>query len=91
MDRNLHRYWIRIEPGQARTGEAQFGITAYSETDALEILGYLVFTTADLPQIAEVVADVDVQSLDQGHVIPNMHPPNWRGIWYPKGYGGDLH
>jgi hypothetical protein len=35
--------------------------------------------------------DVDVQSLDQGHVIPNMHPPNWRGIWYPKGYGGDLH
>jgi len=66
VDRNLHRYWIRIEPGQARTGEAQFGITAYSETDALEILRYLVFTTADLPQIAEVVADVDVQSLDQG-------------------------
>jgi hypothetical protein len=50
-----------------------------------------LFTTADLPQIAEVVADVDVQSLDQGHVILNMHPPNWRDIWYPKEYGGDLH
>ena len=56
VDRNLHRYWIRIEPGQALTGEAQFGVTAYSETDALEILRYLVFTTAGLPEIAEVVA-----------------------------------
>ena len=22
-----------------------------------------------------------VRDLDQGQVIPNMAPPNWRGIW----------
>jgi hypothetical protein len=70
---------------------AQFGVTAYSEADALEILRYLVFPTTGLPEVAEVVADVDVRSLDQGHVIPNMHPPNWHGIWYPKAYPGVLH
>jgi hypothetical protein len=49
-------------------------------------LRYLAFSPAGLPELVEIVADVDVRSLDQGHVIPNMNPPNWRGIWYPKGY-----
>jgi hypothetical protein len=26
----------------------------------------------------------------KGHVIPNMAPPNWRGIWYPKGFDTDI-
>jgi hypothetical protein len=91
VDGNLHRYWIRLDSGDGRGREAKFGVTAYSETDALEIVRYLAFPAAGLPEIVEVVVDVDVRSLDQGHVIPNMHPPNWRGIWYPMGYGGDLH
>ena len=32
---------------------------------------------------AQIVANVDVRSLDQGHVIPNMGPCSNRGIWYP--------
>jgi hypothetical protein len=24
-----------------------------------------------------------VRDLDQGHVIPNMGPPNLRGVWFP--------
>ena len=31
-----------------------------------------------------------VRDLDQGHVIPNMAPPNWRGSWYPKGFDTDI-
>jgi hypothetical protein len=31
-----------------------------------------------------------VRDLDQGHVIPNMAPPNWRGIWYPTGFDTDI-
>jgi hypothetical protein len=31
-----------------------------------------------------------VRDLDQGHVIPEMAPPNWRGIWYPKGFDTDI-
>jgi len=36
--------------------------------------------------IASSVEDVDVRTLDQGHVIPNMLPPDRRGVWYPMGY-----
>jgi hypothetical protein len=86
VDRNLHRYWIRLKAGEAGAREAEFGVTAYTETDALEILRYLAFSPAGVPELVEIVADVDVRSLDQGYVIPNMNPPNWRGIWYPKGY-----
>ena len=31
-----------------------------------------------------------VRDLDQGQVIPDMAPPNWRGIWYPKGFDTDI-
>src|SRR5215471_21566188 len=83
VDRNLHRYWIQLNTdGWPR----EFGVTAYSQTDALEILRYVAFALAGLPEVIEIVADVDVRSLDQGHVVPNMNAPNWRGIWYPKGY-----
>ncbi len=36
--------------------------------------------------IASSIEDVDVRTLDQGHVIPNMLPPDRRGVWYPMGY-----
>jgi hypothetical protein len=83
VDRNLHRYWIQLKTGE---WPREFGVTAYTETDALEILRYVAYAPAGLPEVIEIVADVDVRSLDQGHVVPNMNPPNWRGIWYPKGY-----
>jgi hypothetical protein len=85
VDRNLHRYWIRLKI-KAGGPPREFGVTAYSETDALEILRYVAFSASALPEVIEVATDVDVRSLDQGHVIPNMNPPNWRGTWYPKGY-----
>ena len=43
-----------------------------------------------MPKAREVLPDVNVADLDQGHVVPNMNPPNWRGIWFPKGYDRDL-
>jgi len=86
VDRSLRRYWVRLKAGEAGGREVEFGVTAYTEADALEILRYLAFSPAGLPELVEIVADVDVRSLDRGHVIPNMNPPNWRGIWDPKGY-----
>jgi hypothetical protein len=85
----LHRYWITLaDPaGGSRLG---YGVTAYDEADARSILAYLAFG-GELPELAEVRADVDVRDLDQGHVIPNMNPPNWRGVWYPKGFDRELH
>ena len=31
-----------------------------------------------------------VRDLGQGHVIPHAAPPNWRGIWYPRGIDTDI-
>ena len=68
----------------------EFGVTAFSEEDALAILAHVVFPGQAMPDVLEVRADVDVRDLDQGHVIPNMGPPNWRGICYPKGFDTDI-
>jgi len=35
-----------------------------------------------MPPVRKVVENVDVSTLDD-HVRPNMHPPNWRGMWFP--------
>jgi hypothetical protein len=88
VDSVLHRYWITLtEPScGSRLG---YGVTAYSEDDARSILAFVAFDGV-LPEVAQVRADVDVRELDRGHVIPNMNPPNWRGVWFPKGFAPDV-
>jgi hypothetical protein len=85
VDRNLHRYWIKLDP-TGLPSDLGYGVTAYSEPDALGILRHVVFEDDALPAVVEITPDVDVRTLDQGHVAPNMAPPNWRGVWFPKGY-----
>jgi hypothetical protein len=63
-----------------------YGVTAYDYADALQILRWQAFDNNPLPPVASVIEDVDVSTLDAGHILPNMHPPNWRGIWFPMGY-----
>jgi hypothetical protein len=76
----LTRFWFEFE------GEIHpYGVTAYSRTDALEILRSEAFRS-ELPPIQREIADVDVSQLDPDHVLPNIWPPTWRGIWYPVGY-----
>ena len=84
---SLHRYWIRFElhPSQA-SPRPGCGVTALNYEDALAILSETVFRGKNMPTIEEVIDDVDISSLDQKHVIPNMEVPVWRGVWYPKGY-----
>jgi len=62
------------------------GITAWNYDDALNILKTKIFTDGSLPEIKSVIEDADVSKLDEGHVLPNILPPNERGIWYPQGY-----
>jgi hypothetical protein len=84
----LHRYWFTfssIAPYNAlRLG---CGVTAYDYEDAVSILLQTVFAGENEPKIEKVIEDVDVSTLDQKHLIPNMEPPIWRGVWFPKGYG----
>jgi hypothetical protein len=74
----LHRYWF---PTTSRLG---IGVSAYSVEDAKHLLET---TAPDLIADIEpttVIEDVDIHTLDQNHVIPNMGPPTIRGIWYPR-------
>jgi hypothetical protein len=84
---NLRRFWFRFEslPPYNALGPG-CGVTAYTYDDAIAILRAAVFKNEEVPPIRDVIEDVDVSSLDQGHVIPNIDPPVWRGVWFPKGY-----
>jgi len=84
---SLKRFWIHFQsaPTFDRLGLG-CGVTAHSYDDALSIVRVAVFKGKDLPPVDHVVEDVDVRTLDQKRVIPNMEPPIWRGVWFPRGF-----
>jgi hypothetical protein len=82
----LKRYWFRFEELPYDVMNLGCGVTAYSLDDAKSLLEQSVFKDRTWPQVVEIIEDVDVSTLDRGHVIPNMEPPVWRGVWYPMGY-----
>jgi hypothetical protein len=89
VERHLPRYWIELNfpdgypPHATRRG---IGVTALDRDDALRLVAERVFPDGEVPQVSEIREDVDVSTLDPGHVIPNIAPPNRRGIWFPLGY-----
>ena len=79
-DPRCRAFWLTF-PGQPSAAFG-IGITAYSLEDAYRLLeerGY------DFHRRGSVVVreDVVVADLDQKHVVPNMGPIVFRGIWYP--------
>ena len=74
----LQRFWFRTAEGLG------IGVTAASRGEA-ERLAHDAAERLNLNfEVLEVVADVDIRTLDQGHVIPNMGPPSVRGVWFPR-------
>lgn len=73
----LTRYWFKTK------NELGFGITAFSEEDAKVLLTDAATTIGKDYEVLEIIPNVDIRALDQNHVIPNMGPPNLRGVWYP--------
>jgi hypothetical protein len=90
---SLRRFWLRfaIAPGELTTYTSYAGlsygcgVTAHNYDDAINLLRSHLFRGDPLPEISEVVEDVDVSRLDAGHVRPNMGDPSRRGIWFPAG------
>ena len=83
---STRRYWIKFDLAigvPAFTSTLGCGVTAYDLSDALALLQETVFSGGPLPDVAEVTEDVDVSTLDPGHVLPNMRPPVARGVWFP--------
>ena len=86
----MHRYWFQFDlapddrcPGGIHWG---CGVTALDYNDAVHILRRAVFLNGKLPEISQVTEDIDVSTLDAGHVRPNMGDPSRRGVWFPLGY-----
>lgn len=88
----LTRYWFEFE-GDLRDLPLGLGlgcgITAYNNDDAIWILKQKVFKDKPVPTIKKLVENVDVSTLDAGHVLLNMLPTTWRGVWFPLGYNYD--
>ena len=88
----LHRYWIQFDDPK-RLGHGLglvlvlgCGVTAFDLDDAIALLERDVFKGPMPVRIASSIEDVDVRTLDPGHVIPNMLPPDRRGVWFPMGF-----
>lgn len=74
----LRRYWFRTKE---RLG---IGVTAFTIEDAKRLVEAGAQASRRSYEIVDVIEDVDVRDLDQDHAIPNMAPPNFRGVWYPR-------
>lgn len=88
---NLYkRFWFEFKIDSASNYPPGIGlgcgVTAFDYDDAVKILDENVFTAIGRPAFKRVIENVDIRELDQGHVIPNMKPPIYRGVWYPMGY-----
>lgn len=87
LRKHLRRYWIEFSgdpearPMGVRIG---CGVTALDYEDALAMLRETIFVDHNL-EVARCVEDVDVSTLDAGHVLPNMGDVTARGIWFPAG------
>lgn len=80
----LIRYWIEVQLPEGPLQPRHFGVTAYSLDDALSLLhGSAACTLPSPPVVVQVRPNVDVSTLDAGHVLPNTLPPNRRGVWFP--------
>jgi hypothetical protein len=90
MKQSYKRFWFEFEIPSAFGYPPGIGIgcgiTAFDYTDAISIMDQKVFTGMKRPPFKRVIENVDIGTLDQGHVIPNMKPPVDRGIWFPIGY-----
>lgn len=86
----MRRYWFEFDltiDDDAPSGVIiGCGVTAENTTEAKLLLKDKVFKDSDFPTIVNLIEDVDISTLDAGHVLPNMGNPIVKGIWFPIGY-----
>jgi hypothetical protein len=80
----LRRYWLKFAP-VARPSVLNLGcgITAYDGDDARHIFESEVAPRFGNREICEIIEEIDVASLDEAHVRPNMGVVSTRGVWFP--------
>ncbi|TFF40400.1 hypothetical protein [Mucilaginibacter psychrotolerans] len=89
MQKNPHlkRYWFQFEDIPLQYMPAfGVGVTAYSYEDAIDTISKTVFENMLFPHVTMCIENIDVSTLDVGHVLLNMLPSTFRGVWYPAGF-----
>lgn len=76
--RNLRRFWFPLSTGLG------IGVTASSETEARELAEDARARHFGNASFTGLIADVDVATLDQKHVMNNAGPVVVRGVWFPR-------
>jgi hypothetical protein len=74
----LRRYWFKTKE---RFG---FRVTAYSLEDAKHLVDDAARSLSVNYEVLEILEDIDVRTLDQNHIVPNMGAPNFRDVWFPN-------
>ena len=62
------------------------GVTGNDLDECFDVVQKRIFGKAAMPAVLKVVQDIDVSTLDQDRVLPNIEPPIWRGIRFPPGF-----
>ncbi len=74
----LHRFWFELRRGLG------VGVTAHSREEAQGLARAACDASGWEFDLVQVVEGIDVADLDQSHVVPNMGPPNFKGVWFPR-------
>ena len=77
----LVRYWFTFEGGSLLRN---VGVTAYNIDDARTLASEIAFGDLHLSNEICVVENIDVSTLDENHILPNIGSPTFRGVWYPN-------
>jgi hypothetical protein len=85
--KNLKRYWFTFQKFSRPTPlNAGCGVTAFNRDDAITILREYVFKKEKNLEWISLIEGIDISTLDQRHVLPNIGDVAKRGIWFPLGY-----
>jgi hypothetical protein len=76
----LTAFWI---VGRDPAGPLGFGVTAFSITDALEIVRRAGYRLPDDTSTLQVRSNVKPADIEYPHVCRHMGPIVGRGVWYP--------
>jgi hypothetical protein len=78
---SLRRFWFPLPE------HFGIGVTAPTEAQARALAEQArVALWPESAPLGAAVSDVDIRTLDQDHVVPNMEAPVWAGVWYPGGF-----
>ncbi len=82
----LHRYWFKFDLDSVHFSPFHLGsgVTGYSLDDAKGILVLQAKRAGVNTIIDSVIEDIDISTLDQNHILPNIGLVSNRGMWYPN-------